>query len=603
MNCPFRESQGINMYIMKHLLTILLIIFLGIFTSCSSDSPKDEAGKPDAGVPPVIDVPTGAEDYFSKNMDFDYSSSEKVLAFSSNVPWTIKVADTRDGSQWCTVTPTNGIAGTSSVIVKVSENTTYDDRNAVITLTAGSVTRSVFVNQKQRQALMLTSDRFEVPVAGGTINMEVKANIEYEVKIADDSKDWIHLSSTRSLSSSIVSLTIDKSDEYEKREGHVIVKGNGIEETATIYQAGEGILTLSKSLFEISCEKQELTIDISSNFEYAINMPNVDWIEEVKGGTRGISTHTLKLSISENTDYSERSAKIRVYDTKSSLSEDIQIVQAQKEGMIIDKHEYEIDENGGMFSVNVQSNINYDVSIDCDWIKEVTTRSLSTRTHNFEVSTISDNQDRQAKITFTSKSSGKSDVIVVKQTCGMFLDTNSLTLMKGEQKKLNLTNKTNQSVKWASSNTSVVTVDNSGLVTAVGKGDATVTVSTEDGKHSCVCDVSVKDISDMISASSIGGAISSINNLIQYGSKLNWRFSNNSPVSVTLVSMQLIDGETGKEGNIMSVNTTVDGGTSVSYSTTIGLAGIHAPVTCRFRYEYNGEEYSTDAVYTNNWGW
>ena len=593
---------------MKHLLTIVLIIFLGIFTSCSSDSPKDEASKPDAskpdaGVTPVIEVPTGSEDYFSKNMDFDYSASEKVLVFSSNVPWTIKVADTRDGSQWCTVTPTNGIAGTSSVIVKVSENTTYDDRNAVITLTAGSVTRSVFVNQKQRQALMLTSDRFEVPVAGGTINMEVKANIEYEVKIADDSKDWIHLSSTRSLSSSIVSLTIDKSDEYEKREGHVIVKGNGIEETATIYQAGEGILTLSKNLFEISCEKQELTIDISSNFEYAVDMPSADWIEEVKGGTRGISTHTLKLSVSENTDYSERSAKIRVYDTKSSLSEEIQIVQAQKEGMIIDKHEYEIDENGGVFSVNVQSNIDYDISIDCDWIKEVTTRSLSTRTHNFEVSAISDNQDRQAKITFTSKSSGKSDVIVVKQTCGMFLDTNSLTLMKGEQKKLNLTNKTNQSVKWASSNTSVVTVDNSGLVTAVGKGDATVTVSTEDGKHSCVCDVSVKDITDMISASSIGGAVSSINNLIQYGSRLNWRFSNNSPVSVTLVSMQLIDGETGKEGNIMSVNTTVDGGTSVSYSTTIGLAGIHAPVTCRFRYEYNGEEYSTDAVYTNNWGW
>lgn len=588
---------------MKHLLSILSISLLGILTSCSSDSPKDDVAKPDGNVTPIIEVPTGAEDYFSKNMDFDYSASEKMLAFSSNVPWTIKVADTRDGSQWCTVTPTNGIAGTSTVIVKVSDNSSYDDRNAVITLTAGSVTRSVFVNQKQRQALMLTSNRFEVPVVGGTINLEVKTNVDYRVEIADDSKGWIHLSSTRSLSSHIVSLTIDQSNEYEKREGHVIIRGNGIEETATIYQAGEGILTLSKNLFEISCEKQELTIDVSSNFEYAVDMPNVDWIEEVKGGTRGISTHTLKLSVSENTDYSERRAKIRVYDTKSSLTDEILIVQAPKEAMIIEKHEYEIDENGGMFSVNVQSNIDYDVNIDCDWIKEVTTRSLSTRTHNFEVSAISDNHDRQAKITFTQKSSGRSDAIVVKQICGMFLDMKSLTLMKGEQKKLNLTNKTNQSVKWESSNTSVVIVDNSGLVTAVGKGNATVVVSTDDGKHSCVCDVSVKDITEMISASSIGGSVSSINNLIQYGSKLNWRFSNNSPVGVTLVSMQLIDGETGKEGNVMNVNKTVDGGTSVSYSTTIGLAGIHAPVTCRFRYEYNGEDYYTDAVFTNDWRW
>ena len=72
---------------MKHLLTIVLIIFLGIFTSCSSDSPKDEASKPDAskpdaGVTPVIEVPTGSEDYFSKNIDFDYSASEKVLVRS-----------------------------------------------------------------------------------------------------------------------------------------------------------------------------------------------------------------------------------------------------------------------------------------------------------------------------------------------------------------------------------------------------------------------------------------------------------------------------------------------------------------------------------------
>mgnify|MGYP007070002788 FL=1 len=94
----------------------------------------------------------------------------------------------------------------------------------------------------------------------------------------------------------------------------------------------------------------------------------------------------------------------------------------------------------------------------------------------------------------------------------------------------------------------------------------------------------------------------SMNNLIQYGSSLHWRFTNNSTESVILKTMQLIDGETGAEGNQMSVDVVVEGGTSVAYSTKIGLAGIHAPVTCKFRYEYNGKEYSTDAVYYNsNW--
>lgn len=91
-----------------------------------------------------------------------------------------------------------------------------------------------------------------------------------------------------------------------------------------------------------------------------------------------------------------------------------------------------------------------------------------------------------------------------------------------------------------------------------------------------------------------------MNDLIRSGSKLNWSFSNNSNVSVTLLSMQLIDGVTKVEGNLTSINETVGAGSTVSYSTTIGVLGIHLPVTCRFRYSYDGAEYSIDAVYTGS---
>ena len=91
-----------------------------------------------------------------------------------------------------------------------------------------------------------------------------------------------------------------------------------------------------------------------------------------------------------------------------------------------------------------------------------------------------------------------------------------------------------------------------------------------------------------------------INDLIRYGSSLNWRFSNRSSESVDLKTMQLIDGVTGSEGNLMTVGVTIPAGESVSYSTTIGLLGIHAPVTCKFVYEYNGNEYTVEAVYQNS---
>ena len=104
----------------------------------------------------------------------------------------------------------------------------------------------------------------------------------------------------------------------------------------------------------------------------------------------------------------------------------------------------------------------------------------------------------------------------------------------------------------------------------------------------------------MITARAGGGSIVMINDLIQYGSKLGWFFVNNSPETVKLKSLQLVDGVNGNESNIMSVDANVAAGESVGYTTSVGLLGIHTPVTCRFRYEYNGKEYMTTAVYNSH---
>lgn len=57
---------------------------------------------------------------------------------------------------------------------------------------------------------------------------------------------------------------------------------------------------------------------------------------------------------------------------------------------------------------------------------------------------------------------------------------------------INPTNATNQSVNWSSSNTSVLTVSATGLVTAKAVGTATVTVSSVDGGKTATCDFYVK---------------------------------------------------------------------------------------------------------------
>ena len=78
---------------------------------------------------------------------------------------------------------------------------------------------------------------------------------------------------------------------------------------------------------------------------------------------------------------------------------------------------------------------------------------------------------------------------------GVTLNKTTLSLGTGASETLIATvspdNATNKTVKWESSDTTVATVDNNGQVTALKKGTATITVTTEDGEFPATCVVSV----------------------------------------------------------------------------------------------------------------
>ena len=78
---------------------------------------------------------------------------------------------------------------------------------------------------------------------------------------------------------------------------------------------------------------------------------------------------------------------------------------------------------------------------------------------------------------------------------GVTLNKNSMTLNSGSSETLVATvspsNADDKSVTWSSNNTSVATVNSSGLVSAVTSGSATITVTTTDGGYTAQCSVSV----------------------------------------------------------------------------------------------------------------
>ena len=101
--------------------------------------------------------------------------------------------------------------------------------------------------------------------------------------------------------------------------------------------------------------------------------------------------------------------------------------------------------------------------------------------------TTSNGKTATCKVTVTENTS------IVKPT-GINLDQSSLELMSGTTGQLTATvlpsNATNKTVTWTTDNSSVATVNSSGLVTAKGEGTATITATTFNG-YSASCTVTV----------------------------------------------------------------------------------------------------------------
>ena len=108
----------------------------------------------------------------------------------------------------------------------------------------------------------------------------------------------------------------------------------------------------------------------------------------------------------------------------------------------------------------------------------------------------------EAVITVTTEDGGKTatcKVTVKAKTVSVTevtLDKTELTLTEGETETLTATvkpdNADNRKVTWISDKTDVATVGGDGRVTAVKAGEATVTVTTEDGGKTASCKVTVK---------------------------------------------------------------------------------------------------------------
>ena len=379
---------------MKDFLRIML---LAIIVCCWSCSGGDDSSLTPTITPeekPKIEITTIAPVLAQEG-------GTATVTFSSNTNWMIDVVEGRSVS-WCTVSPTSGTKGTNTLTITTTGNDTYDERNAKVTIKAGETNQSFIVTQKQKDALIVTSNKVEIGAEGGHFSIEAKANVTINYEIEEVAKDWISSDESRALTTKTLNFTVKTNEKIERREGKITLKGeNGLTEIVTIYQEGEKpTLVITSDDILLSSEGETIKIELKSNVDYTMILPDVDWIS--KADSRSMSTYTHYLFVAPNETYDQRNAVVFFHNETEGLKDSISIVQLQKDAIIVAKNEYTIAEEGGNLDFSVNTNVEFDVSVSVDWIKQNTSsRALMEKPLSFAVATNHSTESREGDIVIT----------------------------------------------------------------------------------------------------------------------------------------------------------------------------------------------------------
>ena len=392
----------------------MLAMLTCIFASCSdggSEDPINPTPKPD-DVKYEITIDSNI---ISNGLSFNAKAGENTISFTANANWTLTVASTTSGVTWCKTSATSGAKGTSTVKFTVEENTSYEDRSVSVTIKAGTANKTFTITQKSTDALLITTNKFEVAQEGGNIEVELKANTDYQMEISETAKGWISEASSRALKTYKQTFTIAPNEEAEKREGEITFKSGDKMETVKVYQAGGAILLLTKDEYTVSDAGEMITVEIKSNIEFGVQMPDVDWIND-EAFSRGMSSHTLNYYIAPNEGYDTRSAEIIFFDKNSDLQDTLKVIQTQKNAIIISQKTYDIKAEGETIEVKLSANVDFEITMpEVDWIEQVSSRALKEHALYFKVTENASNDYRRAEIKFTNQDRNIYEQIEIEQ--------------------------------------------------------------------------------------------------------------------------------------------------------------------------------------------
>ena len=263
-----------------------------------------------------------------------------TINIESNITYKVNIPSEYD---WITLptstrnTGTTRAASISSIVLRINENTSYKNRDAVITIgneeaqKAGAIKEpiKIYINQPFTTTLKVDKPELEAPMEGNTVSVNVESNVPYKVNIP---YDWITLvsgSKTRASKTSVVSFRIDANTSGQDRSATVKIKNtHGDEEVSiTISQKFSVVFNVDESPVVIDELGGARGITVAANVDVVV-LPQVDWLKvgEKKAGGKGYWTQEVIVSALKN-KVAQREGTVKFLHAPTNKAFNVKITQ------------------------------------------------------------------------------------------------------------------------------------------------------------------------------------------------------------------------------------------------------------------------------------
>lgn len=354
-----------------------------------------------------IDLSTGSQLFAAEGGEYS-------MIVNSNRAWTVT-----NTSQWVSIDPARGEAGSAVIKVKAVANTDYESRTATVEFVADDAKATLVITQLAAQKepdpyVTVSSQQLTVPSAGGTLSIILSTNKAW-TSSAD--VNWVSVSPAEGITGiSEVAISVAQNTETQDRVGVIVFAAGTATASVSILQKGatptenpddpeqDPSLDLSTSSIVLPAEASQSSFTIMTNRDWSLSTQS-SWIHPaVSSGEAG--TVQVSFSADANPDEIERTGKI--YVAAGGLTKVLNITQQAKEPepepqVSLSVLSLSFTEEGGISQAAVISDTPWTASCSANWVS-FSPNSGNAGTTTIQITTQANgtNADRTAEIIITA---------------------------------------------------------------------------------------------------------------------------------------------------------------------------------------------------------